>query len=192
MYNPLRMFQLFCILLLVGVAAGCGSDDPVQPVQPPVTPSAGTIGVYADAEGGTQYVPDYEGLVTVYVVHKVDGGATAANFRIEAPSNYTQLSAESQFPVTIGDIDDGISIAYGACYSGAVHLMTIKYQCDGDSPEGAMFRVLPHNEWPNHIQVADCNFNILENGRGLDSPVVQPQENALGQDEDRRRPYTND
>lgn len=190
MYNPLRTLQLFCILLLVGVAVGCGSDDPVQPVQPPVTQSAGTIGVYADPEGGRQYLTDIEGVVNVYVVHRVDNGATAANFRIQAPTSWTRLAVESQFPVTIGDIDDGISIGYGACRTGAVHLMTLTYQANGEAPEGAMFRVLPHNEWPNHVQVVDCNFNILENGRGLDSPVVQPQE--TNQNTERRLPYAKD
>jgi hypothetical protein len=188
MYNPLRTLQLFCILLLIGLAVGCGNDDPVEPYQPPVPQSAGTIGVYSDPEGNAQYLTDVDGYVTVYVVHKVEDGATGASFRIQAPSSWTRVSVESQYPVVIGDIDDGISIGYGACRSGAIHLVTMTYQSNGDTPEGAMFRVLPHNQWPDHVQVVDCEYNMLDNGRGLDSPVVQPQEATGSPNVEHERP----
>jgi hypothetical protein len=183
------MLHLFCILLLIGFAAGCGDDEPVAP---PVAPpqAAGTIGVYADADGSVQNLADIDGVVTVYVVHKVEDGATASNFRIQAPAGWTRLSAESEYPVAIGDFDNGISIGYGACRSGAIHVATLTYRSTGDTPAGAMFRVLPHNQWPECIQVADCEFNVLENGRGLESPIVDAYETESNQNSKRNHPYS--
>ncbi len=185
------MLQLFCILLLIGFAAGCGSDEPV--VQPPVvTPSAGTIGVYGDADGTIENVVDFGGAVTLYVVHTVEDGATASTFRVEAPAGWTRLAVESQFPVTIGDVDEGISIAYGNCAKGTIHLMTLTYESPGDTQAGAMFKVLPHTLWPDHIQVVDCDNNVLENARGAESPVVLPQEADGIQDPSGKRPATDE
>ena len=187
MNNALRMLQLFCILLLIGFAAGCGNDDPV--VQPPVQPqSAGTIGIYTNPEGTMQTVTDLDGPVTVYVVHAVDNGATGSSFRVEAPAGWTLGAVESQFAVTIGDVEEGISIGYGACCSGAVHLMTLTYDSPGATPAGATFRVLPHTTSPDYIQVVDCDFNVLDNGRGIETPVVVPQEAQGGSNPGRDRP----
>lgn len=187
MSNALRMFHVICILLLVGFVAGCG-DEETNPVQPPVVPQAGTIGVYADSEGMIGSVRDGAGQMTVYVVHKVDDGATGSTFRVEAPTGWTLVSEEPMFPVAIGDATDGISIGYGRCASGAVHLMTLTYEVPGDTPAGAMFRVLPHTLFPNNIQVVDCENNVLENARGQDTPLVEPTEATPGTPE---RPRAN-
>lgn len=188
MNNPLRTFQLFCILLVIGLAAGCGNDD-ATPVAPVIDMQAGTIGVYGNPDGSLGKIIDRDGTMAVYVVHTVENGATASNFRVQAPAGWTLLTAQSQYPVTIGDVDEGISIAYGQCKSGAIHVMTLTYESLATTPDEAMFRVLPHTLWPNGIQVVDCNFNVLENGRGMESrlEVITPMENAGG-NQDRKRP----
>jgi hypothetical protein len=177
MSNALRMFQLFCILLLVGLVAGCG-DEETSPVVPPITESqAGTIGVYADADGMIGSVRDAAGQqMAVYVVHKVEDGVTGSTFRVQAPSGWSLVSAEPMFAVTIGDVEDGVSIGYGRCAAGAIHLMTLTYRVPDATPAGEMFRVLPHTLWPNAIQVVDCDNNLLENGRGQDTPLVEAVE----------------
>jgi hypothetical protein len=177
MNNALRMTHCVCILLVLGLIAGCGDDNPSNVTTPPVDNNVGgTIGVYADVNGQSSVVVDNGATAEVYVVHKVTQGATACAFRIEAPTGWTLVSAQSEFPVSIGDIDDGISIAYGQCLTGSIHVMTLTYTAPGNSTTDARFRVLPNLQWPAHIQVVDCEQNLVEDGIGVESPVVIQQE----------------
>jgi hypothetical protein len=188
MCNPLRTLQVFCILLLIGVAAGCGSDDPVAPVQPPVLTSAGTIGVYGNPDGSMGKIVDSDGIMTVYVVHNVEDGVTASSFRIQAPAGWTRVGAQAQYPVTIGDVDQGISIAYGSCTSGSIHVMTLTYASLPTPPASATFRVLPGDNTANAIQVTDCDYNVIVGGRGLETQlelVVAAEHTNSGTERDR-------
>lgn len=164
-------------MLAAGLFFGCSDDSPTTP-KPPVEPPeetnfAGSIGVYMDAEGLDDNLVDTGFIVQFYVVHKVEYGATASSFRIEAPEGWTLLAANSEFPVSIGNITDGISIGYGRCASGAVHVMTLTYQSPGNTPAGSFFRVLPHTQWPDGIQSVDCQEALHEDGEGVESPVVE-------------------
>ena len=189
MNNAFRVLQLFCILLLIGFAAGCGSEDPV--VQPPVDQtSPGSIGVYGSADATSSRAVVQDDYLTVYVVHVVEDGATASNFRIEAPAGWTLESAVSPFEATIGDINEGISIAYGDCMRGPIHLMTLTYQALDDTQYSGTFRVLAHTQWPNGIQVANCNYDVLENGRGIDTEIQAVPAMESGGDQDRKQPKT--
>jgi hypothetical protein len=155
MNYALRMTHCVCILLVLGLVAGCGDDNPSNVTPPDNTNVGGTI-------------------------HKVDEGATACAFRIEAPTGWTLVSAQSEFPVSVGDIEDGISVAYGQCLNGTIRVMTLTYGAPGNSTTDARFRVLPNSQWPDRVQVVDCNQNLVDDGRGLDSPVVLPQEGQNG------------
>jgi hypothetical protein len=172
MKNAFRIGNVLCILLVLGVFVGCGDDDPVA-VNPPQVEvnEAGSIGVYADVDGRFSHLMDTGGTVTFHVVHKVQDGATASAFRIEEPAGWIRVSANTEFPVSIGNIDDGISIGYGQCMSGSIHVMTLTYQSPGNTEPGASFKVLPHDEWPNAIQVVNCGSQLLEDGVGKESPV---------------------
>jgi hypothetical protein len=179
MKRAFRVTSLLCILLVLGFLFGCSKDDnPVKPDTPdiPDTPDViGSIGIFADPNGTDQDIVDTGGLVTVYVFHKLDtDGATASAFTIAAPTGWTLYATQVEFPLSIGNVDDGIAIAYGSCRTGSVHLMTLTYRAPGDSPAGAEFRVLPHPHTPEHIEVVDCE-NTMQSGAGMDSPVVPYQ-----------------
>jgi len=134
---------------------------------------AGSIGVYADAAGTDRNIVDTGSLVTVYVVHKAENGATASQFAVAAPTGWTVVTEQSQFPVSIGNVTDGISIGYGSCQSDVIHVMTITYQSPGNSA-GTTFKVVAHKDDPSGmIQVVDCNQNLLVDGIGEDTPVTQ-------------------
>lgn len=167
-----------CILLALVAFVGCSDDDstPANPPAPPVTNLAGTIGIYADADGTDQDLVDTGGRVTYYVIHKATEEAVASSaFRIEAPDGWTRAGAVSEYPVNIGDVDTGISIAYGECFSNnAIHIMTLTYDSPGNSAPGTVFKIVPHNAWPENIQVVNCNLTLLEDGIGEISPVVRP------------------
>ena len=180
MNNAIRMTHCVCILLVLGLVAGCGDDNPSNVNPPDHTNLGGTIGVYADMNGVSPNVVDNGNLAEIYVVHKVAEGATACAFKIEQPAGWTLISAESQFPVSIGNIEDGISIGYGQCRSGSIHVMTLTYNAPGNSTPDARFRVLPNPQWPEHVQVVDCDQNLVDDGIGVESPIVLPQETGAG------------
>ena len=175
MNRAFRVFYIVCILVVFSFVIGCG-DDPVSTKQNPPLPEpdlAGVIGVFSDAAGTNANITDTGGSVTLYVVHTIDVGATASAFRIEAPEGWGIPTVQVQFPLSIGNIADGISVAYNTCKVGAVHVMTLTYDSPGNTAQGATFKVLPHVQWPNYVQVVDC-FNALHDGAGLQTPVVVP------------------
>jgi hypothetical protein len=175
MNRACRIGYIGCILLIFGFFVGCSDDDtttvPTTPQQPPL---AGSMGVYADAAGTNSNVTDTGGTVTLYVVHKVTEGATACAFRIEAPDGWTLVSTDSPFELTIGEIVGGISIAYGRCLTGTIHVLTLMYQSPGNSTTGSTFKVLPHPEWPEGVVCVSCDSYIRKDGIGLESPVIVP------------------
>jgi hypothetical protein len=165
-------------LLALVIFVGCSDDDTtaVNPPNPPVTNLAGAIGIYADTDGTDNDLVDSGGTVTFYVIHKANEEPVASSaFRIEAPDGWTRIGAVSEYPVSIGDVDTGMSIAYGECFnSEAIHIMTLTYQSPGNSTPGTVFKIVPHYAWPENIQVVNCNLTMLEDGIGEESPVVLP------------------
>ena len=169
MNKTMRILAGACVLLTMALFVGC-SDDDTTPTEPGGSTSmAGSIGIYADAGGTNPNINDTGAVVTVYVVHNVPNGATAAQFRVEAPAGWTVQSESAQFPVAIGDVSDGIALGYGTCRTDAVHLMTLTYQSPGTST--GSFRVLPHTQTPDAIQVVDCSDNLLTDADGESTPV---------------------
>lgn len=171
-----RAFRLgfhICILLAFGAFVGCSDEDPAAVPAPEPDPAvAGSMGIYADAAGTNSRIVDDGGTVTVYVVHKIEVGGIASAFTVEAPAGWTRLGAASQYPVNIGDVDAGMSIGYGNCLTGTIHLMTLTYDSPGNSAAGSTFKILPHPEWPDNIRVVDCDAEMLTDCVGRISSVV--------------------
>jgi hypothetical protein len=173
MNRAIRVFYSVCLIAVFSFMIGCG-DDPVSTPQPQPQPEpdlAGVIGIFADPAGANPNITDTGGIVSVYVVHTIAQGATASAFKVEAPAGWTLVNAQAAFPLSIGDINDGISIAYGMCKMGVVHIMTLTYDSPGNTAAGQTFKVQPHAQWPNHVQVVDC-FDALHNGAGMETPII--------------------
>jgi hypothetical protein len=124
--------------------------------------------------GTNPNILDTGGSVTVYVVHKIEDGATASEFKVVAPEGWTLVGETAQYPVNIGSVVTGVSIAYGACEVGTIHVMTLTYDSPGNTPAGETFKILPHNTWPDYIRVVGCSSNMLDDGIGLESPITTP------------------
>jgi hypothetical protein len=164
-------FRIMGILLAIGAFVGCSSDDPVEVIDPPGPPlptnPSGTLGIYADIEGLDASISDTGGMVQVFVVHKVANGATASEFKVEAPAGWTPLSYAPVFPVTItknNDVHQGVSIGYGTCMNEAFHVLSVAYMTPGTGTPG-QFRILNH-DYRSTILVADCNYVELTDGVG--------------------------
>ena len=161
-------------MLSLAVFVGCSDDDPAAPPPGPEPEPTlgGTIGIYADDAGTDREIVDTGGTVTVYVIHKITGGTTASQFKIEAPAGWTQVGEVHDIELTIGDCDYGIAYAYGDCISGTINLTTLTYSTPGNST-GDTFRVVPDAPY-DHIRVVDCGGNVVRDAVGLTSTVSQP------------------
>jgi hypothetical protein len=142
---------------------------------PPGPTQGGDIGVFADAGGaGCNIVDATPGLLTVYVVHMNTGGATASQFAAPKPSCMTGVSWLSDvfvYPVTIGNSQDGVAVAYGACFASPIHVLTIQYFGSGQSEVCCMYPVIPAPSTPSgRIEVVNCADALLY-GNGLVSSV---------------------
>jgi hypothetical protein len=133
---------------------------------------AGTIGIFTDTIG-TQphFTDDTPGEISFYVVHINTAGATACQFSAPKPDCFdaVYLGDEVEFPVAIGSSQEIMSIGYGACLSGPVHVATIHYYSNTNTPMNCPYSVTdylqeyetaPPEVFP--IAMVDCEENILE------------------------------
>jgi len=130
---------------------------------------AGTIGIYGDPAGMSCYLYDtMPGLVQYYIVHVYTPGATGCQFAAPKPLclGAQWLSDTAPFPVTIGTSQVGVSIGYGTCRVGPIHVLTLNYFAMGTTPPCCMYPVVGDpSATPPGIYVVDCDFNLLP-GRG--------------------------
>lgn len=121
---------------------------------------AGAIGLYRDP-GGTicSFEDKSPGVAAFYVVHVGTGGATACQYAAPKPGCLaaTFLSDTNVFPVTIGGSQNGVSIGYGTCRSGPVHVQTINYFMQGLTQACCRYYVVPDpNAGSGTINIVDC------------------------------------
>lgn len=126
---------------------------------------AGAIGLYSDPSGTDCNLWDVvPGLGIYYVVHTGTPGAMTAQFSAPKPACFLgiYLSDVPVFPVTIGNSQTGVVIAYGGCFASPIHVLTINYFCQGLTGPCCTYRVKPDPAAPSgQIEVNDCNWVIL-------------------------------
>jgi len=131
---------------------------------------AGALCVYADPNGTNCYLEDTApGLVTYYVVHTLTPGATAVQFKAPMPAcmtGATWLSDTGAWPVTVGDSQTGVSVAYGTCQAGPILVLSINYQMSGTTPSGCAYPVLPIDS-DDYIPVVDCANEVTHINGGV-------------------------
>jgi hypothetical protein len=121
----------------------------------------GWIGAFSDQVGINFNFIDYPGLMNVYVFHHNTNGATGCRFRAPQPScmDAMYLSEVVTPPFTgTGDSQTGIFISYGACMQSPIHILTISYFAQGNTPNCCCYFILPDSaSEPYGIQVTDCS-----------------------------------
>jgi hypothetical protein len=130
-------------------------------------PGAGAIGVFSDPQASSCNLFDQTaGLMTLYIVHVLTAEASASQFSTPVPSCMTgaaYLGESSPFGVVIGNSQTGVSIAYGACRSGPILLLTVRLFVQGLSEPCCLYPVVPdliHAE--PKIWMVDCDSHMLE------------------------------
>ncbi len=125
----------------------------------------GTIGVYADPQGMNPCLNDKTaGLTSYYIVHVYTAGATACQFSAPKPAcmQALWLSDTGAFPVTVGNTQTGMSVAYGACRLGPIHVTTVNFFSQGSTPPCCHYPVLPDPYVPSgRIEVSNCAFQVV-------------------------------
>jgi hypothetical protein len=135
------------------------------------TAQAGFLGVFRDPGGTVCSFEDRSpGIVPFHVVHVGTGGATACQYSAPKPDCLaaTFLSDTNVFPVTIGGSQGGVSIGYGTCRTGPIHVQTISYFTMGTTGACCYYPVLP-DPAVGVIGTVDCSFNpsTATGGKGI-------------------------
>ncbi len=80
------------------------------------------VGIYTDQVGATgncSLVPTPFSPMTIYIVHQSAAGATASQFKYVNASGYSLSASVLGGYLTIGDPLVDVTVAYGACLTGA-------------------------------------------------------------------------
>jgi len=99
-------------------------------------------------------------------------GSTACQYSAPKPTCMTAmyLSDTNPFPVTVGNSQTGVSVGYGTCRVGPIHVQTISFFTSGTTPACCRYRVLPDpNLASGQVETVDCAFQpgIATGGQGF-------------------------
>lgn len=131
----------------------------------------GSVGIFKDGAGTNCNLDDkVPGLTPYYVVHVYTTGSTACQYSAPKPACLlaTYLSDTNPFPVTVGSSQTGVSVGYGTCRVGPIHVQTISYFTQGMTGACCYYPVLP-DPAVGVIGTVDCAFNpgVATGGKGI-------------------------
>jgi hypothetical protein len=163
------------------------------------TAQPGRIQISADQELTSCDIVDAAGLVSVYVYHINTSGASASQFMVEQTGG-TGLSFVSETPAYLkigqcaGPAATGCAIAYQACLSGPLLILTITYIGSGASDPCGQFAIVEDpSADPPGLYVTDCEAipnlliglgstaSINNDGSCPCPPIVPVEDTSWGQ-----------
>ena len=103
-------------------------------------------------------------IINVYVIHQFMSGASGVQFRVVSGGGFTgdYVDEVSQFPVAIGNSQDGLLVAYGMCLAGPIHVTTITYATYGTSAPCSYLEVVADTASViGAIEVTTCSSGVL-------------------------------
>lgn len=141
----------------------------VTMVSGPAWGQAGAICLFSDDAGtNCSFTDDAAKLMQFVVIHTGVAGATAVEFAAPIPScmnGATWLGDEIAFPAHVGTSQNGISVAYGACLAGAVHILTIDVFTTGTTRGDCPYPVMQHPA-SGRLTAVNCDFDAVPIGGG--------------------------
>jgi hypothetical protein len=157
-------------LLAVAVLVASAAANPVKGPWGYLVPSP------APARDDLMICDTSPGLLNIYVVLRWYSGSTAVQFSAPKPSCFTALylSDTHAFPVTIGNSQYGVSVGFGECRVGLVHVLTMTYFAYGTTPADCIYRTQPDPlSMSGWIEIVNCAFEsvlIDEGGNYINPP----------------------
>ncbi len=88
---------------------------------------AGSVGIFSDVGATSCNFVDTGGLTQVYISHVFTSGATASQFKLDAPATWTHLGDTWNFTTIIGVSISGVSVAYATCLVGPIALGVVNF-----------------------------------------------------------------
>lgn len=133
----------------------------------------GLLSLSADTQGSNCFISDVgPGLLTAHVVHTFSPGTTGSSFSAPRPPCMTDavwIADSSPLSIVTGNSQTGVSVVYGACLTGAFHVLSITYFGSGTTPACCWYPILP-NPSTGFIDAVDCNGLLVTSFAG--SPAV--------------------
>lgn len=134
------------------------------------TAQTGALCLFSDPDGTNCAISDMSpGLLTIHVVHTNAADVKGAWFSAPLPScmnGAIYLSDAPNWPVTIGDTQNGVWVQYGSCLSSPIHVSTINIFAQGLTTVDCPYAVLPHPA-VGMVQVSDCDDYELAAAGGV-------------------------
>jgi hypothetical protein len=150
----MRRLMLMVFVLVLGASVALAEDFP-----------GGRIGIFGENTGTNCAVTDAApGLLNVYIVQVGTEGSAACQYKATQPACFpaTYLSDSSPFAVVIGNSQTGVSIGYGSCRVGAVHVQTMAFFATGTTAPCCLYTLGcdPLSETQacalGYIDIVDC------------------------------------
>jgi hypothetical protein len=150
----------------------------------------GSVGIFADPAGMSCNLTDTAfGVKLYYVVHVLTTGASASQYRAVVPACMTgtgamYLADTNPYPVTLGNSQTGVAVAYGGCLVGPINTQIIQVFAMGLTPPCCRWYVDGDPVVSPQVQVSDCAFNVwpATGGQGIINPDGSCQCNIPTQD----------
>jgi hypothetical protein len=116
---------------------------------------------YADLSGHCSLQLQLPGLLSLYVVQRVNTGSVASAWRVDDPSGMTRIGASVPTGyLSIGDPYTDVQVAYGGCIIGDHVLFSLHYFVSAEDAAlpCAVIRILPAptSPIPGELVVVDC------------------------------------
>jgi hypothetical protein len=118
--------------------------------------------IFADTPGYTCYLntlAELPGNNTAYVIHKLNAGSTASQFKVLDKSGLFPTTQQTPY-LALGTWNTDLSLAYGGCVIGEHVLMTLNFLWFGEPMTGCTHTLdvvaAPTSPIPGSIAVVDC------------------------------------
>ena len=131
--------------------------------------SSGLIVLWAEESFTSCNVAGATDLVTIYVVHEYMAGATSSRFKLQDNTGgaLAYVGDQVQPPVVaLGNANTGVDLAYGACFTGKLHILNAVYSVLSDPPVCSTIQVVPDPAAPSGwLEGTDCQGVRIFPGR---------------------------
>jgi len=144
-----------------------------------------TLCIYSDDAGTQCSFDDVVGLNSFYIFLIDAPGATGVEFSAPRPvcmTGSSWLADEHVWGVTVGTSQDGVSVGFGSCTTGPVHVLTVHYQSTGIVEQDCAYPIEPiigqptprYVDCQNDFQTAGTGSAYINSALGCDCELLEP------------------